>query len=197
MFYLWDIIGTFIFCVSGALAGKQLKMDYLGLFVMALITGTGGGTLRSILVGDVPPAILTSPDYVIAAALAVPTSMLFQKLWQRYSRLVSIVDALGIGIFACLGARIGLEHGLSWWACMGLGMVSATFGGVLRDVIRNEVPLIFRKEIYATAALLGAGMVLVLDSAGVPKDASLLVSALTTAVVRLLAIRYAINASAH
>lgn len=197
MFYLWDIIGTFIFCVSGALAGKQLKMDYLGLFVMALITGTGGGVLRSILLGDLPPVVLTSPDYVVAAAIAVPVSMLFGNLWQRYSRLVSIVDALGIGIFTCLGARIGVEYGLNWWACMGLGMISATFGGVVRDIIRNEVPLIFRKEIYATAALFGAGMVLTLDAAGMARELSLSLSAVTTAVIRLLAIRYAINASTH
>ncbi|MGJ8672125.1 trimeric intracellular cation channel family protein [Rubritalea sp.] len=197
MFYLWDIIGTFIFCVSGALAGKQLKMDYLGLFLLALITGAGGGVLRSILLGDLPPVILTSPDYVVAAAAAVPVSMLFGNLWQRYNRLVSIVDALGIGIFTCLGARMGVEHGLSWWACMGLGMVSATFGGVVRDIIRNEVPLIFRKEIYATAALFGAGMVLTLDAFGAPSEVSLSLSALTTAVIRLLAIRYAINSSTH
>ncbi|MFC5050353.1 trimeric intracellular cation channel family protein [Rubritalea spongiae] len=197
MFYIWDIIGTFIFCVSGALAGKQLKMDYLGLFVMALITGTGGGMLRSILLGDLPPVVFTKPDYVIAAALAVPASMMFGNAWQRHNRIVSIVGALGLGVFACLGARTGIEHGLSWWASIGLGIISATFGGVLRDIIRNEVPLIFRKEIYATAALLGAAMVLTMDAAGLPKDFSLIVASVTTAVIRLLAIRYAINASTH
>lgn len=197
MFYFWDIIGTFIFCVSGALAGKQLKMDYLGLFLMALITGTGGGTLRSVLLGDTPPAIFTSPDYVIVAVVSVPVALLFGRVWDKFSRLVSIVDALGIGVFACVGARIGLVHELDWWACMGIGMVSATFGGVIRDIIRNEVPLIFRKEIYATAALLGAGMVLWLDSLGVAADLSLIVSSLVAAVVRLLAIRYAIHASSH
>ena len=197
MFYFWDILGTFIFCVSGALAGKQLKMDYLGLFLMSLITGTGGGTLRSVLLGDVPPAIFTSPDYVIVAVVSVPVALIFERLWSKYNRLVSMVDAVGIGVFACVGARIALAHDLGWWACMGMGMVSATFGGVIRDIIRNEVPLIFRKEIYATAALLGAAMVLWLDSVGVPANLSLFVSASTAAVVRLLAIRYAVHASSH
>ncbi|MFD2158099.1 trimeric intracellular cation channel family protein [Rubritalea tangerina] len=195
MIYLWDIIGTFIFCVSGAIAGRQLDMDYLGVFVMALITGTGGGLLRSILLGDVPPVIFTTPDYVIVAVLAVPVAVLFGKWWESYSRIVSIVDALGIGLFACVGARAAAAHGLDWWACMGMGMVSATFGGVIRDVIRNEVPLIFRREIYATAALLGAGCMLLMDELGVEPSVSLVGSALMAAVVRLLAIRYAINAS--
>lgn len=195
MLYLWDIIGTFIFCVSGAIAGTQLKMDYLGLFMMALITGTGGGMLRSVLLGDVPPVVFTEPDYVIVAALAVPMAILFSNWWQKYSRLVSIVDALGIGLFSCVGARTAEAHGLDWWACMGVGMVSATFGGVIRDIIRNEVPLIFRKEIYATAALLGAGSMLFLDSLGIEESVSLVCSALLAAIVRLVAIRYAINAS--
>lgn len=195
MFYYWDLIGTFIFCVSGVLAGRQIKMDYLGLFLMGLIAGTGGGTLRSMMLADAPPAIFRSPDYVITAVIAVPVALLFDTVLQRYNRLVSIVDALGLGIFACVGARIGMESGLAWWGAMAMGMVSATFGGVIRDIIRNEVPLIFRKEIYATAALLGAAMVLTLDFMGLDPNVSLSVSALSTAVIRLLAIRYAINAS--
>ena len=193
MFYWWDIIGTFIFCVSGVLAGHQLKMDYLGLFVMGLVTGTGGGVLRSVLLGDVPPVIFTTPDYVIVAAVAVPMALLFHRWWHKNLRLVSVVDALGIGLFAFVGARSAAEHGLAWWACMGMGMMTATFGGVIRDVIRNEVPLIFRKEVYATAALIGAGLMLFLDYLGVDPTISVVVSALTAAAVRLLAIRYSIN----
>lgn len=193
MFYWWDIIGTFIFCVSGVLAGRQLQMDYLGLFVMGLVTGTGGGVLRSVLLGDLPPVIFTTPDYVIVAAVAVPVALLFHRWWHKNLRLVSVVDALGIGLFACVGARAAAEHGLAWWACMGMGMMTATFGGVIRDIIRNEVPLIFRKEIYATAALLGAGLMLALDYFGVESSLSVVVSALVAAGIRLLAIRYSIN----
>ncbi|MCP4181757.1 MAG: trimeric intracellular cation channel family protein, partial [Hyphomicrobiales bacterium] len=141
-----------------------------------------------------PPVIFTTPDYVIVSAVAVPTALLFHKWWHRNSRLVSVVDALGIGLFACVGARAAADHGLAWWACMAMGMMTATFGGVIRDVIRNEVPLIFRKEIYATAALLGAGLMLLLDHMEVDATISVVVSALTAAAVRLLAIRYSINA---
>lgn len=172
-------------------------MDYLGIFLMGLITGTGGGTLRAMMLADAPPPIFQSADYVITAVLAVPVAILFDNFLQRYNRLVSIVDALGLGIFACVGARIGVESGLAWWGAMGMGMVSATFGGVIRDVIRNEVPLIFRKEIYGSAALLGAALVLAFDHLGFDPNISLSAAALATAVIRLLAIRYAINASEH
>lgn len=194
MFYWWDIIGTFIFCVSGALAARQVKMDFLGMFLLGLITGTGGGTVRSILLGDFPPPIFQVPDYMMVAALAVPVAMYFGPLWDRFSREVSVVDALGLGIFACVGAQAGEAHGLAWWGSMGMGMVTATFGGVIRDVIRNEVPLVFRREIYATAALLGAGLLLLMNHLGVNSEVAVVTAALVTAGVRLLAIRYALNA---
>lgn len=193
MFYWWDIIGTFFFCVSGALAARQVKMDYLGMFLLALITGTGGGTLRSILLGNTPPPIFRSPDYVIVSVLAVVVAILYSNHWERYKREVSVVDALGLGLFACVGARAGADAGLAWWGSMMMGMVTATFGGVIRDIIRNEVPLIFRKEIYATAALFGAGIMLWLDHLGLQKEISVLIAALITAVIRLLAIRYAVH----
>lgn len=193
MFYWWDIIGTFFFCVSGALAARQVKMDYLGMFLLALVTGTGGGTLRSVLLGDTPPPIFRSPDYVIVSALAVVVAILYSHYWERYKREVSVVDALGLGLFACVGARAAADAGLAWWGCMMMGMVTATFGGVIRDIIRNEVPLIFRKEIYATAALLGAGLMLCLDYLGVQRELGVVLSALVTAVIRLLAIRYAVH----
>ncbi|GAA5495804.1 UPF0126 inner membrane protein YadS [Rubritalea halochordaticola] len=193
MFYWWDIIGTFFFCVSGALAARQVKMDYLGMFLLALITGTGGGTVRSVMLGDTPPPIFRSPDYIVVSIVAVLAAILYERLWERYQREVSVVDALGLGLFACVGARAAGDAGLAWWGCMMMGMVTATFGGVIRDIIRNEVPLIFRKEIYATAALLGAGLMLWLDNLGVQPEVSVVLSALITAVIRLLAIRYAVH----
>lgn len=162
---------------------------------MALITGTGGGTLRSMLIGDTPPPILQDPTYIIVAAIAVPVAIVSSKVWQKFSRQVSVVDALGLGIFTCIGARVAMDHGLEWWAAIGMGTVTATFGGVIRDVLRNDLPLIFRKEIYATAALLGAGMMLLLDLAGMDAQLSMVLAAVSTAAIRILSIRLAINAS--
>ncbi|MFT6794370.1 MAG: putative membrane protein YeiH [Rubritalea sp.] len=195
MLFIWDIIGTFFFCLSGALAAKQVDFDYLGLFLMALVTGTGGGVIRSLLIGDTPPAILTDPIYTFVAILAVPIAVYFPDTVLKFRRQVSVFDALGLGIFACIGARVSIDHGLEWWAALGMAAVSATFGGVLRDILRNEIPLIFRKEIYATAALFGAGLMMLLDQVGMDPQSSMVIAAIAAAAVRLVAIKYALNSS--
>lgn len=195
MLYTWDIIGTFFFCLSGALAGQQKGFDYWGMFLMSLITGTGGGVLRSLMIGDTPPAILEDPTYIMVAMVAVPIVFYFPSALLRFRRQVSIMDALGLGIFACIGARVASNNGLDWWAAMGMGTVTATFGGVIRDVMRNETPLIFRKEIYGTAALIGAGFMLLIEFFGVDKQSSMFIAALVGAGIRLLAIKYALNHS--
>lgn len=168
-------------------------MDFLGVFVIALVTGTGGGTLRSILMGDVPPAVFTDASYVIIAAVATPCATLFPMFWKKFSREVSFMDALGLGVFACIGTQVAMDHGLVWWASAGMGMITATFGGVIRDILRAEVPLIFRREIYATAALIGALLLLGMEYLGVSRLVTVPTVVLCTAGIRLLAIRYAIN----
>ncbi|NWK54092.1 trimeric intracellular cation channel family protein [Verrucomicrobiaceae bacterium N1E253] len=195
MLFYWDIAGVFIFAISGALAGRQKSMDFWGIYIMALVTSCGGGTLRSILIGDVPPFLFTQPVYLIVAAVGTLFARFFPSLWDMFSREVSVLDALGLGIFVCIGTDIALDHGLSWWAAAGLGVITATFGGVIRDVLRNEVPLIFRKEIYATAALGGSLLLMGLQSVGLGQQWCIAIATVATAVVRLLAIRYAINQS--
>lgn len=190
-----EIIGTFFFCLSGALAGRQKKFDYWGCFVLALITGVGGGTLRSVLIGDVPVFFLKNPSSIVIAALSVLMAYLLPRLWVSIKREVSVIDAIGLGVFAASGTQVATDAGLPWWAALGMGAVSATFGGVLRDIIRNEIPLIFRKEIYATAALLGGGLLLLLQHFGTPVEAAIPISAVFTAIIRMLAIRYTINNS--
>lgn len=195
MLFYWDILGVFLFGISGALAGRQNGMDLWGMFIMALVTSTGGGTLRSILIGDIPPFLFTDPVYVIVAGVSTLVAVLFPFLWDVFSREVSVLDALGLGIFVCLGTSISLDRGLEWWAAIGLGVITATFGGVIRDVLRNEVPLVFRKEIYATAALGGGLLYLGLLYIGVGEQICIGLGTVSTAVVRLLAIRYAVNQS--
>lgn len=170
-------------------------MDWFGMFVVALVTGTGGGLLRSILIADLPPAILTNPLPSILAAVGTVVALIGAGTWHRIHRIVSIIDALGLGLFTVTGMRIAEAHGLPWWSCLGLGVVSATFGGVLRDILRNEVPLILRKEIYATACIIGGLALLGMGRVGVPEQLALVITTAITVTIRLLAIRYAINQS--
>ena len=106
-----------------------------------------------------------------------------------------MLDALGIGLFTVSGIRISQAHGLPWWACLAMGVISATFGGLLRDVLRNEIPLVLRKEIYATACLIGGLVLFGLDRLGLPPGAVSGITSSLIVVIRLLAIRYAIHRS--
>ncbi len=153
--YLFELAGVFVFAISGAIAGRKNEMDFFGMFMLALVTCMGGGTLRSLLIGDTPPAVLVDPTYLLLVTVATLVSLYAEPLWEKWSRAVSLFDAVGLGFFVCIGIQVAQNRGLDWWACLGMGVVTATFGGVLRDLFRAEVPLIFRREIYATAALLG------------------------------------------
>lgn len=191
--YLADLIGVFVFAVSGAVAARQKEMDLFGMFMLATVTCVGGGTLRSLLIGVTPPPMLTDPAYVIIAAIATVASFYAEPIWKRGERVVSIFDALGLGVFVCIGVQVSQANGLAWWACVGMGMVTATFGGVIRDLLRTEVPLIFRKEIYATAALAGGLMYLALDYFELSTGLNILLTTSLTAAIRIAAIRLNLN----
>lgn len=192
---LIDIVGSFFFCLSGALAARQMQFDWWGTFVLALATGTGGGTLRSFMIGDFPVPILKSPLYIFISILVVPCAIYFPKYISKVKRQVSIIDALGLGLFSVAGTQIAHDAGLHWWASIGMGAVSSTFGGVMRDIIRNEIPLVFRKEIYASAALMGGTLSLFLQYCGMEVEPAMLLCVFFTAAIRLCAIHYAINYS--
>ena len=188
--YIADLIGVFVFAVSGAIAGRQKDMDLFGMFMLATVTCIGGGTLRSLLIGATPPPVLTDPAYVIVAAIATVASFYAEPLWEKWQRAVSLFDAVGLGVFVCIGVQVSQSNGLAWWACVGMGMVTATFGGVIRDLLRTEVPLIFRKEIYTAAALTGGLIYLCLDSAGMTSSLNILLTTVATASIRIIAIRW-------
>lgn len=193
--HVWESVGTLVFCVSGAIAAREKEMDWFGMFVMAFVTGAGGGLLRSVMIGDVPPLFLKNPLTFGLAAGGTLIALAGAEWWRKMRRAVSVVDALGLGFFTVSGIRISQTHGLPWWACLALGVISATFGGLLRDVLRNEIPLVLRKEIYATACIIGGLALLGMDRLGLPEGVILGVTSTLVVVIRLLAIRYAIHQS--
>lgn len=191
----FEVVAVFVAAVSGALAGRQKDMDLFGMYVVGVLTGMGGGTLRSLLIGDLPPPIFRDPVYLLITAVAVLFARFGQPLWSRVRRVVSVVDAMSLGLFVSIGIRISQQHGLPWWACVVNGVITAAFGGVLRDIARVEVPLIFRREIYATACLAGGFVLLGLDALGVPDRAGVWIITVLITGIRLVAIRYALNQS--
>lgn len=188
-------MAVFVAAVSGALAGRQKGMDWFGMYVVGVLAGMGGGTLRSVLIGDLPPPLFRDPAYLGLTALAVPFAHFVGRWWSKARRVVSVIDAVSLGPFVSIGIRVSQEFHLPWWACVANGVITATFGGVLRDIARAEVPLIFRREIYATACIAGGLVLLGLDQLGVPPRTGLVVITVLITGIRLVAIRYSLNQS--
>jgi uncharacterized membrane protein YeiH len=193
---VWEILGTFVFCVSGAVAAREKAMDWFGMFVMAFVTGAGGGMIRSVLIGDLPPLFLKDPQVFGLAVAGTVAALAGARWWPKVRRVVSLIDAIGIGLFTVTGIRISEDHGLPWWSCLALGVITATFGGVLRDVLRNEIPLVLRKEIYATACIIGGLAMLGMKRLNLHEGVVLGVTTAIIVTIRLLAIRYAVHESA-
>jgi uncharacterized membrane protein YeiH len=187
-----DLAGVAVFAASGALVAARKRMDVIGFVFIGAVTGFGGGTLRDLLLGRTPVFWLRDPAMLAAAsAMAVLIFFAGHRLRRGQAALLSALlwaDAVGLSLFAVLGAEIALISGMAPWAAVLLGMITASFGGVLRDVLCNEVPLLLRKEIYALAALAGAAAFILLRLNGVWRDPALLAGMATCFAIRAAAI---------
>lgn len=154
-----DLAGVAVFAVSGALKASQKRMDIFGFLLVGTVTGIGGGTLRDLLLGIRPVFWITEVHYLaICATAAALTWLIAHKLVGTRQRWLNWADAAGVAAFAVIGAQIALDQGAGWAVAVLMGVMTATFGGIVRDVLCAEVPLILQREIYATAAALGAGV---------------------------------------
>lgn len=188
--YALDLIGTAAFAASGAWVAVRHRMDLFGVLVLGLVTAVGGGTLRDLLVGDLPPFSLQNETYLyvaIAGALAVFFS---RKRFQAVERPLLILDAVGLGTFVVIGTTKALDFELGFLGAALMGVMTGTAGGVVRDVLANQVPLILRKEVYASACLAGSLLLVGLEALGTPRPHAALIAAATVIAVRLLAIHY-------
>lgn len=159
VYSLIDLAGTFAFAMSGALAARSKGLDVFGIMVVAFTVACGGGIIRDVCIGAIPPAGLSDWRYLTVALIAAFMVMGLEPLTKRLKRPVLLFDALGLSLFAVSGARKALEFDHNYQVAILLGMITAIGGGVLRDVLMNRVPVVFEKEIYASAALLGAAIV--------------------------------------
>lgn len=156
MLYLWiDILGTASFAISGALTAIRKRLDIFGVIIIAFVTAIGGGTIRDLLIGSHPVGWLQDllPGTIIFASTIV--AVIFRKHLGKFSTSLFLFDTIGIGLFTIIGIEKALSTGIHPILCIGLGTVSACFGGVTRDILCNEIPIIFQKEIYATACMAG------------------------------------------
>ncbi len=150
-----NIGGTIAFVASGTLAGIRQKLDIFGILVIAFVTAIGGGTLRDLLIGQSPVKWLTDVNIIYLIVGISLATILFRKYIDKLDKTLLFFDTLGLAFFTIKGIEVGIETQLSMPSCIILGTITACFGGVIRDILLNEVPTIFSKEIYATACIAG------------------------------------------
>lgn len=155
---LMENLGTASFAISGALAALNKRLDVFGVLILTFATAVGGGTIRDIMIGYTPVSWMKDQQAILVVFGSYLLTLFFRKYLQFFPRTLAIFDAIGLGFATVVGLQRGLEAGLGPSVCVALGMVSGCFGGVLRDVLLNEIPLVFRKDIYASASLLGGAL---------------------------------------
>ena len=188
--YFVDLFGTAVFAISGVLTAMHKKFDLVGTLIIGFVTAIGGGTLRDILIGRFPVGWLEDRNYFFAILAGYLIAYFFEQQIIKLRKSLFLFDTIGIGLFTILGIQIALEQGLSTESCLLMGVISACFGGVIRDVLTNEIPLIFRREIYATACLLGGIVYLLLVEFSTNENLNILVAIATVIIIRYLSIRY-------
>jgi len=188
LFDFLDLLGTASFAISGALFAIKKRMDTLGVLIIAFVTAVGGGTLRDILIDTDRITWMSNLNYVYTIFAAVVIAIIFRKKIENLSKSLFLFDTIGLGIFTIVGTEIGLQNDYHPIICVSLGMITATFGGVIRDTLSNEIPLIFHKEIYATACILGAVTYLILINFDINLDIIHILTILMVITVRLLAV---------
>jgi uncharacterized membrane protein YeiH len=185
-----DLAGTFAFAVSGAVAAKNKGLDVFGILVVAFTVACGGGIIRDLCIGAVPPAGISDWRYLTVAMIAAIITMSLNWLSNWLNKPVLLFDALGLSLFAVSGAQKALEYGHNYEVAVLLGMITAVGGGVMRDVLLNRIPVILEREIYASAALAGAGVVVLGKYLNWYSDWTFLAGFLLCGTLRILALYF-------
>ncbi|MEX2124658.1 MAG: trimeric intracellular cation channel family protein [Woeseia sp.] len=185
-----ELTGTFVFAISGATVGVRQRLDLFGVLVLSFAAATAGGIARDVLIGAVPPAALLDWRYLAVACLAGLITFYRYSLIERLHHPVQMFDAAGLALFAVTGALKALSFGLAPITAILLGMLSGIGGGIARDMLVAQVPVVLRAELYAVAALAGAAVVVIGDRFELPQIPVLLSGALLCFGLRFMAIRF-------
>jgi uncharacterized membrane protein YeiH len=190
-----DLAGTFAFALNGALTAIRLaRLDVVGVVTLGMVTALGGGIIRDILLGSLPPASFSDWRYLSVAAIGSLIAFVFGRRLERLATPILVLDAAGLSLFAVSGASMALDFGLGGGQAIILGVVTGVGGGTLRDVLIGRVPVVLRRELYAIPALAAALVVVIADRSGAYGVPAAVAAAVLCFVIRLLGVRFSLNA---
>lgn len=189
-----DIIGTLVFAISGAMAASSKKLDLFGAAFIAFVTAVGGGTIRDLLLGATPVGWMRDTTFIYVILIGVAITFLFKKWVRKLRKTLFLFDTIGIAVFTILGLSKALTLQVAPIIAVMMGMFSAVLGGVIRDILINEIPLIFRKEIYAMACVAGGTLFIFLQGI-IPTEWNVIVTVSTIFTIRILVIKFKIGLS--
>lgn len=190
MFLVLEITGTIAFAVSGALTAINKKFDLFGILFIAFVTAIGGGTLRDIMIGKTPVSWMTDLIYVYLIIAAFVIAIVFRRKLDKFRTSLMLFDSVGLSVFTILGIEKGIDVNLHPLICVALGTISACFGGVLRDILCNDVPVVFHREIYATICILGGILFFFMRYMNIEDEILMVVTASIIFAARLLAVKF-------
>ena len=190
MFEFLDSIGTLVFAISGALTAIYKKLDLFGVYCIAFVTALGGGTVRDVMIGRTPVGWMQDLNYVYIITFGFLLSIIFNRYLDKLRISMFLFDSVGLGVFTLIGLEKGIEYGLSPLICVILGTLTATFGGVIRDILCNEIPVLFRKEIYATLCIAGGMLYFILKELNFEQNFISLVVTIFIIGFRLISFKY-------
>jgi uncharacterized membrane protein YeiH len=185
-----DWFGLCVFALTGALVASRKQMDIVGFALLGSVTGIGGGTIRDVLMGALPVFWVQKPAYLLTCVLVSCAAFFFAHLVHSRQRLLIWADAVGLALFSVTGADIAQNNGAGAVIAIALGVATATFGGIIRDILSGESPVILRREIYVTASFLGASVFVLLQNLGLPKDAAIISGFFAAFLLRAAAITF-------
>ncbi len=189
---LFDYLGTFAFAVSGIRLASSKQIDLFGAYVIGLATAVGGGTIRDLFLG-VTPFWMHQPSYLIITFISLMYVAIFRKVVIRMSPTVFIFDAIGLGLFVIVGMDKAFSAGYPAWVAIIMGTITGSFGGLIRDIFLREIPLIFRKDIYALACVFGGAIYALLYITPLPNDIAQMISAASVILCRVLSVKFKLS----
>lgn len=193
VFHLIDILGVAAFSIAGVFAAMEKKLDVFGIFIIAFVTAMGGGTLRDVLIGDLPVNWMRSSNYGLIVFIVSVITIIFNKAIRNFQRALFVFDSLGLGLFTVAGIEKGIEFHLSAPICILLGTLTGCFGGVIRDISLNTIPVIFQKEIYALACIIGGIFYFLLLKLNLDHYTLASITLVVVFLVRFFAVRFKLS----